>query len=1498
MRYIPASLEKVLDDGVIRPRFVANMTLSNNRSFSPIVTSDDMRNIDAIVDGVDSTSMTFALTDSVHRTDDWARVWPVEKDDPLVPWISSSRYSDRTDTWTDGKPRITVDYGRLVRCNAIKMAFDKMIAPSYITVKVHDGTMEKVIADNLPVGDERLTLYLQSDGSWSTAKEIDNATLIQKVTVVIHSVSPIVPGRSAAVPAHIREIDACLIVDISDDIISVDIDESRDLGVSNASTFGVSSANTASITLSNHDNRYNNENIDSPYWGMLIPGVRVDVSMNIKVADRPPPSFVTTGLKAWYDASRMSAADGSPVSTWQDMVSGNNLTQNSGSAQPVYRSSAFNGKPCLQFDGVNDYMISQRTMLDNRSATIFAVVAPDEAGDGAWIYGQIGWPEYKFIWNNNNTFLLNFQSTIGSVSMQSDAITVGTTHITTAILDSRNGYLRVDGAEHGRVLNRPPEDIASRQFRVGVRDPNISPFFGGRIAEILIYDRVLTEPEYLAVERYLSDKWGIPLSKQNPVKIPLGVFYVDTWNVSDDTSTVEISCRDASRFIQDKTTTQLFYVNETIKGIVRDVLERCGIDDYRITVTDIDTDRSDHDVGNADIIDVADTVCIPKRHLVWSDSDKTYWQFLQEIALSDLAVFYFDESGKFHFVSKDTSLYEAIDVTKPDIPDMIAWFRCDEHYGVIDDGMVIPYLTDFSGNDNHAYVRVGNPTLIYNGINNRPSMRVNGIQAMGTNVLNNITNEVTIAVVTRYHSSPTSTEASVVNCQTNTTPGVSIKGDPNDFTPPHAFRFQLAEASGSTVQYTTPDSYANGDAVCLVATLSRHGVLRFYVNDEYMGSATRSTTSPLSFNRIYIGSPLVSGSFDIGEVMIFSRRLGDDEIESVTNYLMHRWGISDHADETAVVASIDDDKHLVSATVSHELPRNDITISYSIPTLSKKRVGLWQAENPTILDTTTLGGDISKHDTIIPAGDISDWYKSGWIKIEDEIIKYNSRTDSAFTDCERGAMDTEPAPHKGGTPIREIREIDVDYSLAPATDFSILNTNEEYTEIIASEFGPFRARLMLLNTSAGKVIVQGTHVDRALEGLPEAVVLAGRAIEQPEERQIHKVNKSAINKWGDNKLQLSVPWIQSQKHAESLADFIIAAYSNPATVIDSSTITLPHLSIGDVVRVKHQRFRGINKKRYFIVIGRSIRGSADSFDMTLKLRSRPKQYPLPDKSWAPMESPPFTYGWDPAFDEIPKDFIIARFAADGIVADVSDISTNGLEILLDANTLMQGLSDSNNVTSWSDSSGNNRTATASTSSSPQYHQRGFFGKPGVFFSGSISMQFTLPNLSIATIVFVGRYTSSSFTVNSSIFFGDANPRIGILTDLNDTSTPHSIRFASSGFTTDFDIGTPDIYHHGQPFIAIGVYDGSSAKFYVDGTKIGESVASSHNLYQIWRLGTPSQTARFQCSEVRIYSRVLDETEIRQLTRFLSVKWGIIDDEPYDNEVVRYWYDQISGGVMK
>lgn len=233
---------------------------------------------------------------------------------------------------------------------------------------------------------------------------------------------------------------------------------------------------------------------------------------------------VTSGLAAWYDASQIAGAvDGAAVASWPDM-SGNtkHAVQATGTKQPLYRTSVVtlpNGKPVVQFDGVDDFLATAsaaRSLAGDYTSFLVSYVIGgaaavpgfgghlDEIGSGAAggfciqkgapirvdvpgngnqnaspapasDYTAAAWNVYSFNFNGTTPFTT---TTNGVVS--TGAVAAGTGPAAFSCVTTL-------GARQGGGQNVP-----------------------ALIAEVIQYNRILTTPERQSVEAYLKTKYGTP----------------------------------------------------------------------------------------------------------------------------------------------------------------------------------------------------------------------------------------------------------------------------------------------------------------------------------------------------------------------------------------------------------------------------------------------------------------------------------------------------------------------------------------------------------------------------------------------------------------------------------------------------------------------------------------------------------------------------------------------------------------------------------------------------------------------------------------------------------------------------------------------------------------------------------------------------------------------------------------------------------------------------
>jgi tetratricopeptide (TPR) repeat protein len=258
---------------------------------------------------------------------------------------------------------------------------------------------------------------------------------------------------------------------------------------------------------------------------------------------------VLVGLELWLDAARLNAARqargqaplkaGDAVETWFD---GSGNGRHVGQAVPASRPRLVQvGKDwVVRFDGADDHL--RRTGL-NRSleaCTIFVVAAPHANPGGFRAFLAANAPGQKdyltgftLDLGNDRTARFDFLNVegcgfVGYPNLLNMPSPFGTLHVLEAVVAPATKLVRLflDGKFSGE---RPfaPSPLRLDEITVGARHFNndgpqqhVRGFLRGDIAEVLIYNRVLSADETKSVRQYLDRKYT-RLRQALPVELKL-----------------------------------------------------------------------------------------------------------------------------------------------------------------------------------------------------------------------------------------------------------------------------------------------------------------------------------------------------------------------------------------------------------------------------------------------------------------------------------------------------------------------------------------------------------------------------------------------------------------------------------------------------------------------------------------------------------------------------------------------------------------------------------------------------------------------------------------------------------------------------------------------------------------------------------------------------------------------------------------------------------------
>lgn len=227
--------------------------------------------------------------------------------------------------------------------------------------------------------------------------------------------------------------------------------------------------------------------------------------------------FNTSELAFWMSlsstATRTSTISyGTNVSGIAD-VSGNarNLSQSTGTAQPQYQATGFNGLPAIYFDGGDDSLQTSANfpITGNPNFTVIALYRNDTGG----FRSLLGW--------GDGTVSLALSGTYDDGSLASYAYAGGNSFFFASqpaatgliyaytkpagIISGSNLFVNGSSITPSSASTNTP-NIASRPLVIG-KLANLAFFFRGLLMELIIFNKVLSTDERQRAEGILAHRW-------------------------------------------------------------------------------------------------------------------------------------------------------------------------------------------------------------------------------------------------------------------------------------------------------------------------------------------------------------------------------------------------------------------------------------------------------------------------------------------------------------------------------------------------------------------------------------------------------------------------------------------------------------------------------------------------------------------------------------------------------------------------------------------------------------------------------------------------------------------------------------------------------------------------------------------------------------------------------------------------------------------------------
>jgi hypothetical protein len=248
-------------------------------------------------------------------------------------------------------------------------------------------------------------------------------------------------------------------------------------------------------------------------------------------AEKLPPLPVTDKLALWLAADVMPPMkDGDPVSTWPDVLIGDNRFPDDAWQFDARLCPAWirdgNGRPALRFDGWSTFLATSPMETGNQQ-TAFVVFSPSPASFASASHGGIllkyglNAPtlELTMMTDHAPRGLVWAGDSVGNLAnvgiIKGDAVKPLTPCAVAYQYDAvgNRSELVVNGVSQGSTTAPRPIEQHARKYIGSHAEPLFGANFLGNIYEVIVYDSALSEADRDRVFDYLSQRYAITLGQ-------------------------------------------------------------------------------------------------------------------------------------------------------------------------------------------------------------------------------------------------------------------------------------------------------------------------------------------------------------------------------------------------------------------------------------------------------------------------------------------------------------------------------------------------------------------------------------------------------------------------------------------------------------------------------------------------------------------------------------------------------------------------------------------------------------------------------------------------------------------------------------------------------------------------------------------------------------------------------------------------------------------------
>lgn len=866
--------------------------------------------------------------------------------------------------------------------------------------------------------------------------------------------------------ARIHEIDPLYIKDVSADIVDFSVTSSRE-NYEDTLPVGHNNANTLDITLANTDKKYSASTRSQYHHYLRETSAMRSLFDTATILLRGPKipwdyqigdEWVNEGtLGTAYNAVPAFMDANDPL---MDGVLG--VTDAHFFERPY---------PGLLID--DQYVVGDTYAPGGTTPSIAGLIIPHHASLDFPSAGALTFmfditpvnsedPSYKIVWKYPSTSLplstiANYGSNAGGWVLECiDDTGGGADGITSTLFAGFTGTADPYPAGwEGVVADENPQARQTIAVRVDRSDDSITLFRNGEILgtdtitdpgdfttnapicigqdnyyhNIVFWDTALTDDEILAA--HIELQYFEPIDNNYIVpdvqfdvalkwdgaadEVAQGKFYVDTWEQSSSNMTTTASCRDFSKFFEEKVDEKGIFFTDVSCGFASSVLARsAGVPNKDVRYYDKYSKVvvRDYPIGLWTLGFVADSNGDLVEEIVdgqsyngylfgdyWNKSTDLHYAQINGANIAPHAESLIPGEPLAYSTSFPGTANQRVLINDAALFDLsTAWtVECIVSPDVIDDAFIIGKITNTSVPNNNNFQLSMSSTGTFSASTTNSGDTSGVVLATSAAVaevggiyhlvarFDGAAQEISISV----NGVTTTSATGFSTCQTNSN-GIGIGGIP--------YTLGLDLGFDGKIQYVSIYDRALSDDE---------------VEQHYIASRLEEVHQfpyLYSIEQTILDTLLEWSTADLG--VFFFDELG------VFNYeyrnTIHDESISQHATSQF---DLTQNSNVVDGSINAELQANKIKVEVNpVTTINSDRQSIWRAEDNESLAIAGLRNTVGLNDTTIDVNNTQKppWKKSGYFKIDDEIMSYDGIDGKTFLNVKRGLFDTIQTTHTNG----------------------------------------------------------------------------------------------------------------------------------------------------------------------------------------------------------------------------------------------------------------------------------------------------------------------------------------------------------------------------------------------------------------------------------------------------------------------------------------------------